>query len=69
MRHSIASQKEDEAVPVMTRRLLHEAADLMTQGDDNPEYDRAIVELVSRVLGVSTDDRDVVEAVIRGLQE
>ena len=48
--------------------LLQEAADLLSDSGENEEYDRAIVELSCRILGVSTDYRDAVHAYLRALR-
>jgi hypothetical protein len=47
-------------------QLLQEARDLLSEDGENPEYDRAIVELVTRLLpDVTHDDHDRVEFDIR----
>jgi hypothetical protein len=46
-------------------RLLTEAADLLSDEGENAEYDRAIVELVTRTLGWSHDDHAAVLTLIR----
>ena len=46
-------------------RLLSVVADLMSEHGENPEYDRACVEIVCTMLGVSTDARDDVAALLR----
>ena len=47
-------------------RLLSEARGLLSEDGENPEYDRAIVELVTRLLPrFNHDDHDLVEAMIR----
>lgn len=46
--------------------LVQTAADLMSEDGENPEYDRALVELVRDLLpGVTADDREVVERLLR----
>lgn len=46
--------------------LLCEAADLLSEDGENVEYDRAIVELVTRLLpGFNHDDHDQVLALIQ----
>jgi hypothetical protein len=47
--------------------LLAEAAGLLSEAGENPEYDRAIVELVTRLLpGFNHDDHARVLALIKG---
>lgn len=47
--------------------LLVRAADLATtDGDDNPEYDRALTELCTNVLGLSQDDKETIHRLITG---
>lgn len=48
--------------------LLESGASLMSVDGENPEYDRAIVEIVCTALGVSTDERDDMEAMLRIIQ-
>lgn len=50
---------------ITTTRLLHEAADLLSEQGENHEYDRAIVELTTRLLGLSHDDHNDIEAALR----
>lgn len=40
--------------------LLAQAKDLKSEDGENPEYDRALVELVSRTSGFTSDDYDTV---------
>lgn len=47
--------------------VLTEAADLLTEDDTNPEYDRAIVELSTRLLGFSDEQKEYVAGVLRNL--
>jgi hypothetical protein len=51
--------------------VLDEAASLLTEpGDNNPEYDRALVELTCQVLGLSTDEsREPIERLLRTRQD
>ena len=44
-------------------------ADLMSESGENPEYDRAIVELVSDSLGLSSDDHETVHTILKALKE
>lgn len=55
---------------VKPRTVMLNAASLMSESGENPEYDRALVELVSDLLGVSdfTEPRDAVETLLRGLK-
>jgi hypothetical protein len=43
--------------PIRLIELIHEAAQLKSDGN-NPEYDRALVELCLNVAGWSMDDKD-----------
>lgn len=45
--------------------LILNAAALLSDDNDNPEYDRAIVELVSIMLGVPEEGRDALEYILR----
>jgi hypothetical protein len=45
-------------------RLIKNARDLKSDRGENPEYDRALVELVGTSLGVSMDDREYVEQML-----
>lgn len=45
-------------------RLVGEAHWLVSENGENPEYDRALVELVSRFLDLTDDDRDIVAILI-----
>jgi hypothetical protein len=47
-----------------TNDLLREARELRTEDGSNPEYDRALVELVGRVLGYSDYDKPIVALAI-----
>lgn len=52
----------------MIYRMMEAAADLLSEGD-NPEYDRALIELVAVILGLSPDDhRTIVEDLIRAMK-
>lgn len=44
--------------------VLIEAGDLLSEHGDNPEYDRAIVELTTRLLGRSHDEDALVHTAI-----
>jgi hypothetical protein len=48
----------------LTGRIIEAAKDLKSEHGENPEYDRALVELSMRVLALSEDDRWEVERVI-----
>lgn len=46
--------------------VLAAAAGLISEDGENPEYDRAIVEMTSELLGLPiTDNREMVERTIR----
>jgi len=47
--------------------LLTVAADLLSEHGENPEYDRAIVELTTRLLGHDSDWYDDVRVSLRAL--
>jgi len=49
--------------------LMHTAADLLSEDRENPEYDRAIVELTGTMIGAGNDEREHVEAILRGLKD
>jgi hypothetical protein len=49
--------------------LLSEAADLLSEDGENPEYDRAIVELTMRLAKIDSDHRDKVAACLRSLHD
>lgn len=51
----------------MTIGILAEARDLRTEDGTNPEYDRALVELSCRVLGLSCADDGAMVARIIGV--
>jgi hypothetical protein len=48
--------------------VLTTAALLLSDGD-NPEYDRAIVELTSALIGATSDDRDLMTRILQTLKE
>lgn len=48
--------------------LLHAGADLMSCEGENPEYDRAILELTAALLGLTSDHYDVVELALKSLK-
>lgn len=53
-----------------SRRLLLAVADLMADPSaPNPEYDRACVEIVADYLGVGSDQRDAVTAILYALRD
>jgi len=49
----------------MTIDLITEAASLLSEHGENPEYDRAIVELTTRLLGGTDENRGRVAAQLR----
>lgn len=56
------------AQPITRRDVILTGASLLTDSEgENPEYDRAIVELVSDLVGFSTDDRDSTLAFLRAI--
>jgi hypothetical protein len=50
-------------------QVLMRAADLLSDSGDNPEYDRAIVELTSALIGAGQDDRILMSRILRSLAE
>jgi hypothetical protein len=56
---------------VTTERVVQVAADLMSEDGENPEYDRACVEIVRDLLGMDWEDdtRSVIEAALRATKE
>jgi hypothetical protein len=44
--------------------VIRQAKDLKTEDASNPEYDRALVELTMRLLGLDEDHRDAVAKAI-----
>jgi hypothetical protein len=52
-----------------TRSTLRNIAGLMSEHGENPEYDRACVEIACDLLGMAHDDRDAVEALLRRVKE
>ncbi len=46
----------DTATTVRLHDIMVQAADLMSEDGENPEYDRALVELVSYLAGASPAD-------------
>lgn len=44
-------------LPMTRSRLVRTASDLRSEHGENPEYDRALVELVNDLLGLSSDNR------------
>lgn len=56
---------KDYTVNDMIALLLREAAMLLSEDGENPEYDRAISELICSMTGQSMDSREIVEANLR----
>ena len=56
---------------VRVNDVIREAGGLLSDGDgDNPEYDRALVELIGRIVGIDLSDessRDAVLAMLRAM--
>lgn len=48
--------------------LLHAGAHLMSCEGENPEYDRAILELTAALLGLTSDHYEVVEIALKSLK-
>jgi len=48
--------------------VLMSAADLLSEGE-NPEYDRAIVELTSSLIGAGPDDTILMTRILRALKQ
>lgn len=47
------------------KNLIDEARDLRSESGENPEYDRALVELVTRACGISHDEgHDEIEGIV-----
>jgi len=47
--------------------LIDAAASLLTEPEDeNPEYDRALTELVTRAFGLTSDEQPQIAALIEG---
>jgi hypothetical protein len=49
--------------------VLQSAADLLSDDGENPEYDRAIAELTSSLIGGGADDRVLITRILRSLKE
>lgn len=49
--------------------ILSEAASLLSEDGENPEYDRAIVELTTRLLGHSDEHQPKVAAALRSIAD
>lgn len=47
-------------------RIIRTARDLRSVEGENPEYDRALVELASDLIGTDDEGRAIVEALILG---
>lgn len=54
---------------VSKRHIVIAAAGLMSDSEDlNPEYDRALSEIVCDLVGISMDDTAVVRQMLRAMQ-
>lgn len=53
---------------VKLRNLLNEAATLMSCSGENPEYDRALVEVCTFMSGLSGDDAAITERVLKSIK-
>jgi hypothetical protein len=49
--------------------LLMEASSLLSEQGENPEYDRAILELTSALIGAGPDDRILMTRILRALAQ
>ena len=49
--------------------VLMTAADLLSEQGENPEYDRAIVEMASALFGAGPDDSILMTRILRALKE
>lgn len=56
-----------KANTLTTYRVLIEASSLIGGDGENPEYERAIVELTSLLVGASLDDAPLVTRILRAL--
>jgi hypothetical protein len=54
---------------VTAKAVLMNAADLLSEEGENPEYDRAILELTSALIGAGPDDRTLMTRILRALTE
>jgi hypothetical protein len=54
---------------VTAKDVLMEAAMLLSETGENPEYDRAIVELTSALIGAGQDDRILMTRILRALAQ
>lgn len=64
MRHiwdEVVAVIRDAVLAAMHRRIIEQARDLRSEEGENPEYDRALVELTMRTIGLAEDDRAEVE--------
>lgn len=59
--------RPSEENTVSTYRVLIEAASLIGGDGENPEYERAIVELTSLLIGASMDDTTLMTRILRAL--
>ena len=51
---------------VTVAHLIRAAVDLRSENEENPEYDRALVELISDVIGIDSDHRSAIEFIVLG---
>lgn len=58
-----------EAPTITANNVLIEAAMLLSDEGDNPEYDRAILELTSALIGAGPDDSMLMTRILRALKE
>lgn len=50
------------------RKIVNIAAELLSEDSDNREYDRAIVEMTSELLGISHEHHDAVDQFLRAVR-
>ena len=54
-----------DEITIKYKDAIKVAADLLSDHGENPEYDRAITELVGDLFGFSMDDKHIVENDLR----
>jgi hypothetical protein len=58
-----------EAAMKNHRRLVLQAADLLSDEGENEEYDRAIIELTAAAIGIAPDEYEALAIVLRELKQ
>ncbi len=66
---ALIRQRENERPIVTPYAVLMNGADLLSDEGENPEYDRAIVELTGNLLGAGPDDRLLMARILRALKQ